>query len=249
MAQIRILIIEDDFEQTKALIQFLEKNGYDVINVASNLKDALGYFYSQDPDIVLIDIYLDGKPDGIAFAEKINQNPNTTKPFIFLTSYTDIHTFNEAKLTQPYSYLVKPFNPLELQYAIELAIEKFMGETGSFSHHQHNAILDEKCFFVKSGEALIKLPLHDLFYIEVDGRYSLITARQGSFLIQKSLKNLADRLPSQQFVRIHRNFIVNMNEIDKIHLADQQALLKNGKAIPFSQNFKHNLIQRFEVLK
>ena len=125
--KIRILIIEDEALQAQSLKEALEERGYEVTAVANNLKDALGYYYAQKPDIVIVDVYLNGKPDGIVFAQRINENKFTLKPFAFLTSSIDRKTFEQARITNPYCYLIKPFNVLELEFAIELAIEKFMG--------------------------------------------------------------------------------------------------------------------------
>jgi DNA-binding NarL/FixJ family response regulator len=61
-------------------------------------------FYANKVDVVIIDIFLNGSPDGIAFAETINVVPNASKPFVFLTSSNDRQIFERAKLTRPFSF-------------------------------------------------------------------------------------------------------------------------------------------------
>jgi DNA-binding LytR/AlgR family response regulator len=249
MTKTRILIVEDDPEQAEELTKFLDKAGYELTAIADNLKDALGYFYSQQPDIVIVDIYLHGQPEGITFAQRLNENEATKRPFIFLTQNADLNTFHEARLTSPYSYLLKPFNHLELQYAIELAIEKFAQETGAFTLNKRNAVVLEKDLFVKRGDSLIKVPFQDINYVEVEGKYSNVVSKQGIFLVQLPLKKLEERLRHHQFIRIHRNYVVNINAIQKVHLGDQLVILENQTTIPISVGFKQNLVNHLDILK
>ena len=249
MNKIRILILEDDHTQANELAEIIDKAGYEVTGIAHNLVEALGLFYSQKPDMVISDIYIDGQRDGITFAERINENKNTTRPIIFLTQYADLETFKKAKLTSPYNYLLKPYNPLELQYAIELALEKFLGTSGTFSIGNDNALLLEQSLYVKTGHSLIKILLKEVYYIEVDGKYSKIIVDQGNFLVQMPLKKMEEKLSSLSFLRVHRNYLINSKRIKKIHLADHHVILTNDQEIPFSQTYKEQLIGIYDVLK
>ena len=125
MDNINVLIIEDTPEQSDALSKVLLANKYNIVGVARSYTEALKLFYAQTIDIIVIDVFLDGKPDGITFAETINIIPNASKPFVFLTSSQDRQIFERAKLTKPFSFLMKPFNQLEILYALEMAVEKF----------------------------------------------------------------------------------------------------------------------------
>jgi two-component system LytT family response regulator len=118
MDNINVLIVEDTPAESAALVSVLEASHYTIVGVATTFKDALYLFYNNKVDIAIVDIFLNGSPDGISFAETINAVPNASKPFVFLTSSTDRKIFERAKLTQPFSYLLKPFNELEIQYAI-----------------------------------------------------------------------------------------------------------------------------------
>lgn len=95
MDNINVLIIEDTPEQSDALIKVLLENNYAIAGVARNFKDALQLFYEKTVDIIVIDVFLDGKPDGITFAESINIIPNASKPFVFLTSSQDRQILKE----------------------------------------------------------------------------------------------------------------------------------------------------------
>ncbi|KQS47891.1 hypothetical protein ASG38_10755 [Flavobacterium sp. Leaf359] len=249
MEKIRILIIEDDSFQAVSLQEALEEKGYEVTATASNLKDALGYFYAQKPDIVIIDVYLGNDPDGILFAQRINENPATLKPFVFLTSAVDRETFESARLTNPYSYLIKPFNVLELQFAIELAIERFLEIPGMFSAHQTGTAIMEAFLLIKKKEALTKVLFSSIEYVRVEGKYVSIATHEESFLIEMSLKLLQQKLPEKQFIQVHRNYVVNMNLVKKLHLSDNQIELLSGNRISMSRRFKEKFMERYSILK
>lgn len=93
MDNINVLIIEDTPEQSDALSKVLLANKYNIVGVARSYTDALTLFYQNPVDIIVIDVFLDGKPDGITFAETINIVPNSSKPFVFLTSSQDRQIF------------------------------------------------------------------------------------------------------------------------------------------------------------
>lgn len=244
----KILIVEDREEDATELKNFLEKHNYEVSEVATNLKDALGYYYAQKPDLVVADIYLNGQPDGITFAERVQENPNTARPIIFLTSHTDQDTFNKARLTVPLSYLIKPFNELELQYALELAVEKFGGLSGALTVQNTGVMLD-KDLFIKVGNTLMKVPMHEIDFVEVQGKYCSLAAGDTRYLVQQPLKKLEEKLLPGVFVKVHRNYIVNSNAMKKVLLADNVIVLKSNKTIPFSNGMKDSLLKTLDILK
>lgn len=251
MEALKILVIEDNEADAQKINGLLQQNGYVVCGIATNLQEALHLFDSSKPDICVIDIYLQGKKDGIAFASQMSNNEQQKKPFIFLTSATDKDTFDTARMTNPFSYLLKPFNELELQYAIELAVEKFAREEDGYfaTATEPTSVLLLDVFFVKRGNMLVKIMATEIRYIEVDGKYCKLAYGQDKFVIQKSLKQLQDQLPVKTFVRTHRNYIVNVKEILKINLQDHEIVLQDGSALAFSRRYIDELMQAFSVLK
>ena len=249
MKKVEILLVEDDAAQAQNLRAQLESSGYEVVNVADNLTDALGFYYSQQPDLVLVDIYLKGQPDGITFAERISANPSTLKPFIFLTQHADQETFASARGTAPYHYLLKPFNPVELQYAIALALEKFAQESAAMPLRRGGAMLLEEHFFIKQGQNLVKLEMKDISYVAVDGKYCKLVSSQGVYLVQRSLKQLLQKLDDQFFLRVHRNYVVNLDEVQKVAFKDDEISLRDGTSLPISQHFKREVMAKLDILK
>lgn len=248
MEKINVMIIEDLKEESDALIEVLEANNYKVIGVARTHKQALETFYKNSVDIVVIDIFLDGNPDGISFAETINTIPDKAKPFVFLTSSTDRKTFERAKLTHPYSYLVKPFNELEILYAIETALEKFYNQREVFLSDQENTIISSDSLFIKKGKSLKKVDINTIIYIEVEEKYCNIITEKEKFVILISLVKILELLDKSKFYRTHRNYIVNAEKIVEIIPADNLITLSGGHKATFSDTYK-GMMKKLRTLK
>ncbi|MCO6175309.1 response regulator transcription factor [Flavobacterium sp. NRK F10] len=248
MDNINILVVEDTPSESEALITVLKENGYNVVGLATNHKDALALFYANKVDIVIIDIYLNGIPEGITFAETINVIPNSAKPFVFLTSSTDRHTFERAKLTNPFSYLLKPFNELELLYALELAIEKFYAQSDVFLGEEEDTVISTEYLFIKKGKSLKKVLIADIIYIEVEEKYCNIITEKEKFVILISLTKILDMLDNTLFCRTHRNYIVNTEKIIEIVPADNLVILAGNHKVTLGEKYK-NLTKRIRTLK
>ena len=247
MDNINVLIIEDTPEQSDALSKVLLANKYNVVGVARSYPEALKLFYEQPIDIIVIDVFLDGKPDGITFAETINIIPNASKPFVFLTSSQDRQIFERAKLTKPFSFLMKPFNELEILYALEMAVEKFYEQTNVFLSEDQNTVISNDYLFIKKKNALKKVALNDILYIEVEERYCNIITEKEKFIILISLTKISDLLDKNKFTRTHRNTIVNTDKIEEIILADNLVILKGNHKINLSDTYK-DFIKKINIL-
>jgi PAS domain S-box-containing protein len=122
----RILIVEDEQVVALDLSSTLENLGYDVIDSVISGAEAIKSAREQRPDLILMDIRLDGKLDGIDAAQQIHDF--TKCPVIFLTAYSDEQTLSRAKQATPFGFLVKPFKMPELRCAIECAMHKHQTE-------------------------------------------------------------------------------------------------------------------------
>lgn len=247
MDNINVLIIEDTPEQSDALVKVLVENNYNITGVAANFTDALKLFYENTVDIIIIDVFLDGKPDGITFAESINIIPNASKPFVFLTSSQDRQIFERAKLTKPFSFLMKPFNELEILYAIEMAVEKFYAQTNVFMSEEQDTVVSNDYLFIKKKNSLKKVAINDILYIEVEERYCNIITEKEKFVIQISLTKISNLLDKNKFVKTHRNTIVNKDKIEEIILADNLIILKGDHNINLSDTYK-DFLKKMNIL-
>lgn len=122
MATFKILIVEDEAVIAMELEERLNHMGYQVTGCAATNASALQKIEAAPPDLVLMDIHLQGARDGIDTAEEIRSRYGL--PVIYLTANAEKSTLQRAKLTAPFGYLLKPFREDELRATIEMAIHK-----------------------------------------------------------------------------------------------------------------------------
>jgi CheY-like chemotaxis protein len=118
----RVLIVEDEAVVAFHLRQELTKLGYIVAGVATQGQQALKLIDEVFPDVVLMDIHIQGEMDGIETAKLIPRYLHI--PVIFLTAYSEDSTLKRAGDTHPYGYLIKPFLDRELHATIKMALER-----------------------------------------------------------------------------------------------------------------------------
>ncbi len=139
MTDANILIVEDEGILAMELKDKLEKLGYSVPATASTGAEAVEFATKHRPDLILMDIVLKGDMDGIETANKIRSNLKV--PIIYLTAYADDETVKRAKITEPFGYLVKPYNDKELQIAIEMALYRQAMDKLRERHHWLETVL------------------------------------------------------------------------------------------------------------
>ncbi len=120
MSKANILIVEDEAIIAKEIKANLENMGYAVTSIVKSGKDAVEKAKQEHPDIILMDIKLEGEMDGIESSELVQNSLDI--PVIFLTAYADEEKLERAKLTLPFGYVLKPFRDRDLRVTIEMAL-------------------------------------------------------------------------------------------------------------------------------
>ena len=122
----KILIVEDETIIAVDLKKVLQDRNYDVTGIVTSGEDAIQFVRNNVPDLILMDIQLKGKLDGIETAALLKDLFDI--PVIYLTAYSDEKTLTRAKITEPFGYVVKPFEEKELYGSIEMALYKFTSD-------------------------------------------------------------------------------------------------------------------------
>ncbi|CCH47305.1 hybrid sensor histidine kinase/response regulator [Pseudodesulfovibrio piezophilus] len=122
----KILVVEDDAIARLDIQNALERTGYEVVGLASSGMEAISMADTLNPDLVLMDIRLEGSMDGVEAANEISRLFDV--PIIYLTVYADDETLHWAKVSGPYGYLLKPVDHKELKSAIEVGLYKHQME-------------------------------------------------------------------------------------------------------------------------
>lgn len=248
MDKIRILITEDEPIIAADLEDRLTEAGYEVMDCLVSGEETLEFLKENIPDLMLMDVRLEGELDGIETVEKIQENHNI--PIIFLTSNTDEQTFIRAKRTNPHAFIGKPFRGKDLQHSIELAVSNFSlgktSDTKEVEENETNSYLLKDRIFIKDKKGLIRLFFKDILWIEADGYYCKVHTSEKSYLVTMTLKKLVESntLPDW-LVRVHRSYLVNVEHIEKV---GELSVLINKQKIPVGNSYREDLKSYLKIL-
>lgn len=250
MARTNVLVVEDESIVSKDIQQSLKKLGYNVVGAAATGEKAIELARETQPDIVLMDIMLKGDMNGIEAADQIREEIDI--PVIYLTAYADEGTLARAKVTEPSGYIIKPFKEIDIHTSIEMAIYKHKRERAVRKERDMLYSLvenkDSKDFiFVKSNSRLVKLKTEDIYFVEALKDYVVINALNSRYTIHSTMKDIEKKLPSEEFLRVHRSFIVRL---DKIAAIEQPNLIleNDKKVIPIGGSYKDDLNNRINLV-
>jgi len=158
MPAAKILVVEDENIVARDICARLEQFGYDVAPPVASGEDAIARARERRPDLVLMDIMLRGSMDGIEAAREIREQLNV--PVVYLTAYVDDKNLQRAKVTEPFGYLLKPFEERELHITIEMALYKHSMEQQLRESNAFNALLVHTIPF---GMDIVDMEGHILF--------------------------------------------------------------------------------------
>jgi DNA-binding LytR/AlgR family response regulator len=203
--KIKIGVIEDEMVIADTIALELRRLKYDVAFIAGNYNSALAKLEACKPDLVLVDIMLSSKKDGIDLAHIIREKYPI--PIIFLTANSDIKTVERAKEVKPNAYLVKPFSQSDLYAAIEIAMSN------------HKALENPKAesILVKDGYNYEKVFLNTIMFASSDHNYVTLHLNTGKrVMVRCTIQEMENKLNPHLFLRINRGNIINASFVDTI---------------------------------
>ena len=234
---IKILIVEDNVIIADDMQSMLEEIGYNIVANVIDYESAIEALENNEVDLALLDVILATERTGIDVGKYIREKKNI--PFIFVTSNSDKATVENAKSVKPNGYLVKPFEQQDLFTSIEIALSNFneqAAETASREEHTNgnNSIL-RNSIFVKKNQHYHRIAFDEIRYVKADNVYLEVHTKDKSYLVRSAMKDYIEKLPSNQFFRAHKSYIVNLDHIEAINTRD---IVINGETIPISKEFR-----------
>ncbi len=142
MAETRILVVEDEVIVAEDIRRTLQNQGYAVPSTVTSGEDAIKKAKENNPDLALMDIFLQGEMDGIETAKQMR---SLDIPVIYLTAYSDKKILERAKITEPFGYIIKPFKERELNITIEMAL---------FKHKMEKELYESREWFNKTLQSI-----------------------------------------------------------------------------------------------
>lgn len=242
MNKLKIGIVEDEIIIADNLAEILTKLGYEVTEPVASYTEAIKMIEEERPDILLIDIQLKGKKDGVDLATKIKDSYQL--PFIFLTANADAATVLRAKKTNPASYLIKPFTKDDLYTAIEICMHNSSGKKpGRLAEAENNFIINN-ALFIKDGLHFNKVKFCDILYLESEHVYVKVHTANKFFLVRSSLQEYLEHFDSKLFFRTHRSYAVNLEQIQSVN---GNSVIINGITLPVGKTYRDKLLGRLNL--
>lgn len=244
MKPYRILVVEDEFIIAEDIKEKLIGFGYEVVDTVGSGREAIDLAKRKQPDLILMDIKLQGRMDGIETASEIWGRYDI--PVIFLTSFSDLRTLQRAKMAEPFGYVVKPFHDSNLRSTIEIALHKASikdsGRTLRLDAEDNDSVAPSKKdqIFVRENSVLHRIKTDDIVWIQALKDYMLIHTKRKNYYAHTTMKDLHTKLPQKSFVRVHRSYIVGL---DKIEAIEENTLSVGGGLVPIGRSYRVSLIK------
>lgn len=229
---IKVLIIDDEPLARSIVRSFLEeKPEYEIIGECSNGYEGLKSITSLKPDLVFLDIQMP-KINGFEMLELVDDPISV----IFTTAFDEYAL--KAFETSAVDYLLKPFSEERFNQALtKWKNTKKTESTKVFSEISKQPD-DHLRIVIKDGSSIKIIPIQDVIYLEAYDDYVKVHTSEKTFLKKKTLTYYEKTLDRRQFVRIHRSYVLNVNELTGIEPFEKnsyRAVLKNDERIPISR--------------
>lgn len=235
----KILIVEDDPLIADSLEAIVEETKYTCCGKAESVTEALNLISDTTPDLLLLDINLDGANEGIELAEIVQKREKI--PAIFITAYSDEKTVDRASKTKPLGYLIKPFREAEVRVALKLAFAAIEREQSNME----NLMDADGTVYVKDRNGYIRVNIPEIMFIQANDVYSHVITNNIRCMISKSLKQVEEIVKAYGFMRVHKSYVVNKKAIQQIK---DQHIIIGEHAIPIGRVYREELMQQLRLL-
>jgi len=226
------IIIEDEIPAQKILKNFIGKiPNLELIGTFNAAIEAYSFLNNNEVDLVFLDINL---PDmsGLEFIKTVKNPP----AIIMTTAYPD-YAVSSFELDTIVDYLVKP-----------ISFERFFKAINKLKSKQvkeENIEEVEDSIFLNVDKTHHKIVLNDIVYVESDRNYITLVTKNKALSFIDTLKNWSDKLCSKQFAQVHKSYIINVNQVDKI---SGNTLFIADKKIPIGRTFKQELLKTLNIV-
>jgi two-component system LytT family response regulator len=232
----KVIIIDDEPLARSIVNEYLQKHpGLEIVAECNDGFEGVKAIQQYEPDLIFLDIQMP-KINGFEMLELVDQPPSV----IFTTAFDEFAI--KAFEAHAIDYLLKPFSQERFDKAIQKWKEQKTNskknteellETASQSPSQTQRIV------VKNGSKIKIIPVQDVFYLEAADDYVKVHTQEGSFLKNKTMNHFEQTLDANLFVRTHRSYIVNIQQITRIDPYEKDnhiAILRSGGKVPVSRN-------------
>jgi len=235
----KIIIIDDETPARDLIRHYLQTYpAIEIVGEADNGFAAMKLIRELNPQLIFLDVQMP-KLTGFEMLELMD-----TMPAIIFSTAFDQYAIRAFELNAV-DYLLKPYSKERFDAAMQKALVRVQSGTAAQPELQSfkNSVAPPSGTLsriaVKDRQQIHVIPVSDIDFIEADGDYVKLHTAKSAYLKEKTMKYFEENLPSGQFIRIHRSYIVNVNEVAKIELYEKESYrvhLKSGEILKASSN-------------
>ena len=227
------IIVDDDEMSIKLLKHFVEQvNFLSLVATCTSSSEAIEVIETKKIDLAFVDIQMP-VTSGLDLIKNL-----TKKPLVILTTSHKKYAVDGFE-NNVVDYLVKPFTLPRFMKAVAKAGELFDSRANLTNHTQQDY------FFVKKKSVVSKLYVKDILWVEALGDYVTINTTDNKYILHTTLKSIESKLPSDKFVRVHKSFIVAVNNISTV---EETTIYIKDKQIPVGPLYRDVFIEKLNLI-
>lgn len=213
----------------------------DLIECYEHPMDAIKFLNKEKVDLIFLDIHMPGF-SGFDFIDTLKAPPK-----VILTTSDDSLAIDAFGYNCVVDYLLKPITAERFAKAVEKAQAALIPSisTDEEKHAPSESSLINESFFVNIDRTLIKIHTSEVYLIEAKGDYILIKTTGKEYRVHSTLKKMVKKLPANQFIQVHRSFVINLSKI--IDIQDNTILIEKN-VIPISRSKRPEFLRRLDLL-
>jgi two-component system LytT family response regulator len=242
---LKVLIIDDEPLACMLVQEYLAAfPQMQVVGVCHDGFSGLKAIQQLEPDLLFLDIQMP-KINGFELLELLDHQPAV----IFTTAFDEyaMKAFDQHAV----DYLLKPYSQERFQKAVHKYLQQQnSGNTEALLTSASQSPQQQDRIVIKDHSTIRIIPVNQVQYIEAADDYIKVVTAEGHWLKNKTMAAMEKQLPDQQFVRIHRSYLVNVQEISKLHPMEKEsyvAVLKNNKQLPVSKTGYQKLKEKLGI--
>lgn len=233
----KVIVIDDEPLARSIVVEYLQSHSHiEIVKECGDGFEGVKAIQEHKPDLVFLDVQMP-KISGFEMLELLEQMPNV----IFTTAFDEYAI--KAFEAQAIDYLLKPFSKDRFDKALQKYTQLQKSEIpqtqgDEYAKKQITPKEEANRIVVKTGNNIRIVPTQDILYLEAYDDYVKIYTQEGFFLKKKTMNHYESVLDSQRFLRVHRSYIINIQQITRIEMLEKDshiAILRTGSKVPLSK--------------
>ncbi|MBT4680239.1 LytTR family DNA-binding domain-containing protein [Flavobacteriaceae bacterium] len=231
--KVTCMIVDDEPMAREIISSFVGKiHNLELVATCKNVSEAFSILQKESIQLIFLDINMP-EISGLSLAKSIQHKSQV----IFTTAYREYAL--EGFDLQAVDYLLKPISFDRFLKAVQKYFDLQVSK--EIIHQEKVSEVKETSIFVRSDRKMVKVRFSEIRYVESLSDYVKIFTNQETIVTRETISNIESKLPSKEFLRTHRSYIVSMNKINSF---TNEFVELDKKAIPISRSYKENVLQK-----